>query len=165
MELHDPPYFRAPLPDPSSLAPPRRRQGRQPVAVTGADAPPRPRALREAHPATHGGATAPPARNKAVIPKPRSAIHGGASGSTLVLPRAHPSKKASGADAAQFPPVPVLIPMPQNAPASGPNATDDVGMNDAHHLLDEIPPRCVLDFFAVISSSVNFLLGQGPCIA
>ena len=63
--------------------------------------------------------------------------------------RAHPSKKASGADAAQFPPVPVLVPMLQSAPASGPNATGDVGMDDAHHLLDQIPPRCVLDFFAV----------------
>ena len=39
--------------------------------------------------------------------------------------------------------------MPQSAPASGPNATGDVGMDDAHHLLDQIPPRCVLDFFAV----------------
>lgn len=103
--------FRLLLPDPSSLAPPRRRQGRQPVAAVGADAPPGSYALRVPHPAAHGGATAPPARNGAAIPNPSSAIHGGASGSTSALRRTRPSKKASGASAAQFPPAPVLVPM------------------------------------------------------
>ncbi|XP_039838266.1 uncharacterized protein LOC120698636 isoform X3 [Panicum virgatum] len=56
--------------------------------------------------------------------------------------------------------------MPQSAPASGPNATGDVGMDDAHHLLDQIPPSDPMasggSFVGMLSDDVGIDERQSP---
>jgi len=54
--------------------------------------------------------------------------------------KAHLSKQAHGAFAAHLPHAPVLHPMPQSAPTSAPTAAGDADMDDAYHMLEEMPP-------------------------
>ncbi|CAL4924670.1 unnamed protein product [Urochloa decumbens] len=140
MEPPDRPYAPPLLPDPPS-GPPRRRQGRQASAAAGADLPPAPCGLRIPHSVARGGFTVPLVPIRQAIQNPHPAVGGGASMSTPALRKARTSKKASGAGAAQLPHAAVQVHMAQRAPASAQPVAGDIDMDDAHHVLEEMPPR------------------------